>query len=103
MEEYVIKIIDWGALSHLGPWASNLTCYSRLATFCLYIIDFNNGPNTKDLKNQLQGSKLSQTLVVDLNKKVDIIQEKFLIINKTKLFMLLGDNLLEQVFNIFET
>ena len=55
-------------------------------------------------KHQGQGAKLSQTVTVDLNKKVNISQEKFLKNGKNKatLISFLRDNLRKYEFNISE-
>ena len=89
LPDSAIHVIDGGALLHWVQWAPNLTYggvikqYREflLANFgpCIIIFDgFNNGPSTKDLKHQSRGSKLSQTVTVDLHRKVETKQAKFL-------------------------
>ena len=89
-------------------WLSNTT-YSGvikqyreylLAAFgpCTVILyGYDNGPSTKD-------TKLSQVIAVDLNKKVNTSQEKFIknVKNKPMLISFLRDNLRKYGFNIFD-
>ena len=110
------NVIDGDALLHFIQWLSNTT-YSGvikqyrkylLAAFgpCIVIFDgYDNGPRTKDIKHHVRGAKLSQIVIVDLNKKVNISQEKFLKNgkNKTMLISFLRDNLREYGFNMFES
>ena len=81
-------IIDSGALLYSVKWIPDTTYrdivkqYQNylLSTFglCTVIFDgYNNGPSTKDIKH-VRGSRTSQTVTVDLNKRVTVAQEKFL-------------------------
>ena len=58
-------------------------------------------PSTKDIKHQVREAKLSQIVTVDVNKKVNTSQEKFLK-NKTKLVSFLRDILRKYGFRTFE-
>ena len=90
-----VHVIEGGALLHLVQWLSNTT-YSGvikqcreylLARFvpCTVIFDgYDNGPNTKDIKHQVWGAKLSQIVTVDLSKKVSASQKKFVRNGKNK-------------------
>ena len=84
----VTHIIDSGALLYSVKWIPDTTYrdivkqYQNylLSTFglCTVIFDgYNNGPSTKDIKH-VRGSRTSQTVTVDLNKRVTVAQEKFL-------------------------
>ena len=98
----------------IKQWLSNNT-YSGvikqyreylLAAFgpCTVIFDsYENGPSTKDILHQVRGAKLSQIVTVDLNKKVNRLQEKFVKNGKNKMMLIsfLRDNLREYGFNIF--
>ena len=66
---------------------------------------YSKGTSTKDHKHQVRGSRLSQTVTVTLNKKVEVSQETFLKSgkNKTMLISFLGDNLRQTGFRIFES
>lgn len=104
----VVHVIDGGVVIHLVQWLSNTT-YSGvikqyreylLAAFvpCTVILyGYDNGPSTKY-------TKLSQVIAVDLNKKVNTWQEKFIknVKNKPMLISFLRDNLRKYGFNIFE-
>ena len=76
-----------------------------LAVFRLCTVTFdgyNNESSTKDIKNQVRGGKLSQIVTIDLNKKPNTSQEKFLKNGTSKTMSFLRDNLREYGFNIFE-
>ena len=94
-----VHVIEGGALLHLVQWLSNTT-YSGvikqcreylLARFgpCTVIFDgYNNGPNTRDIKHQVWGAKLSQIVTVDLSKKVSASQKKFVRNGKNKTMLI---------------
>ena len=111
----ITHIIDSGALLYSIKWIPDTTYrhmvkqYQNhmLSTFglCTVIFDgYNNGTSTKDIKHHVRGSKTSQTVTVDLNKRVTVAQEKFLKNgrNKTMLISFLCDNLREHEFTIRE-
>ena len=110
----ITHIIDSGALLYSVKWIPNTTYRDivkqyqnyMLSTFglCTVIFDgYNNGPSTKDIKH-VRGSRTSQTVTVDLNKRVTVAQEKFLKNgrNKNMLISFLCDNLREHEFTIRE-
>ena len=114
-----VHVFSGGALLHLVQWLSNTTysgvikqwlsnnTYSGvikqyreylLAAFgpCTVIFDsYDNGPSTKYIQHQVRGAKLSQIVTVDLNKKVNRSQEKFVKNGKNKMMLIsfLRDNL----------
>ena len=49
-----------------------------------YFDGCDNGPSTEDIKGQVRGTTLSQIVIVNLNKKVNTSQEKFLKMVKIK-------------------
>ena len=61
-------------------------------------------PSTKDIKHQVREAKLSQIVTVDVHKKVNTSQEKFLKNgkNKTNLISFLRDILRKCGFRTFE-
>ena len=78
-----------------------------MATFgpCIVVFaGYENGANTKDHKHQIRGSKLSQTVTIELNRKVEVPQNMFLKNGKNKkmFIKLLGNNLIANGFSIFE-
>ena len=58
-----------------------------LSSICTCTVIFDgcdNGPSTNDIKRQVRGTTLSQIVIVNLNKKVNTSQEKFLKMVKIK-------------------
>ena len=109
-------IIDSGALLYSVKWIPDTTYRDivkqyqnyMLSTFglCTVIFDgYNNGPSTKDIKHHVRGSKTSQTVTVDLNKRVTVAQENFLKNGRNKKMSIsfLCDNLREHDFTIRES
>ena len=83
----ITHIIDGGALLYSAKWIPDTTYRDivkqyqnyQLSTFglCTVILyGYINGPNTKDMKH-VRGSKRSQTITVDLSKRLTVAQEKF--------------------------
>ena len=112
---YEVIVAQYKDLLRTVKWLPNLTHEGivaqykdyPMATFgpCIVVFDgYENGANTKVHKHQIRGAKLSQTVTIELNRKVEVPQNIFLKNGKNeKMFIkLLGNNLRANGFSIFE-
>lgn len=115
LPDNVVHVIDGGALLHTVKWLPNqdfegiIAQYRDflMATFghCIVVFDgYENEASTKDHKHRKRGSKLSQAVTIELNRKVHVLQNVFLKNGKNKkmFIKLLENNLRESGFTVFE-